>query len=181
MAPPKRIPDAAVIQAIREWRGNVEGAADQLRITSSNLRKRLVALEVNLATLRQGGTDSYHSHPIPSIPMTPIVAGKTHQGESHKSQGRLYPRRVPRPNLTDVSTAPAAAERPIRVSPTVADVIRRGRRRLSAATDQDIDDTALLAKFVAETFEPWVNALVEQAAGAGANEDRPEGEKREDH
>lgn len=52
----------------------------------------------------------------------------------------------------------------VRVLPEQAERIRRGRRRLAVALDADLDDTDLLAQFIGERFEAWI----EEKVSAGA-------------
>jgi hypothetical protein len=74
---------------------------------------------------------------------------------------------------------PRHRERPIRLLPEHGDRIRRGRRRLSAETDNDLDDSALLGRFIEERFDRWVEDLVRQvreSRGVGAG-DKDSGDK----
>jgi len=48
----------------------------------------------------------------------------------------------------------------VRVLPEQAERIRRGRRRLAVALDADLDDSDLLAQFIAERFQVWIDEKV---------------------
>jgi hypothetical protein len=166
MAAPKLRSDADVKCAIERWRGNVRAAADELGIKPDNLRARLKVLAVDLEGLRKRGAPFRdHKRGTPQGPvMRPMGSGAANAGGGRESLGAPFPAGGARSKLVVMSSAvPELArrgEKPIRVLPDHADRIRRGRRRLSAEADSDVDDSALLAQFIEEQFESWLEDLI---------------------
>ena len=66
----------------------------------------------------------------------------------------------------DVAPIRAGRAPLVRVLPAEAERIRRGRRRLAVALDADVDDTELLARFIADRFDAWIEDQVAAATRA---------------
>ena len=139
--------------AIEKWRGNVKAAAAELGIKPDNLRKRLLALGIELQIIRLGGTPQ-------SPPETRMPPQSQDEPGGQKSVGALCSGRVLTASFGVVSSTVSdfgrRMDKPIRVQPEHGDRIRSGRRRLSAEADTDLDDTQLLAEFIEEGFEDWL-------------------------
>ncbi len=176
MGAPRRISDRVLVAAFVRWKGNVEGAADSIPIAPNNMRKRLQALGMDLASARaeiRTGTFGISRYvPDESPPTEPPVRLS---GTAQRSAPAIYPKPVETPTLGSVSSAvPEFARRgdkPIRVLPEHGDRIRRGRRQLSAQADADLDDSALLAQFIEERWDDWLSEQTKTA-----RRERTEGE-----
>lgn len=81
------------------------------------------------------------------------------------SRNRIY-ERLTREGI-DPAPIRAGAVPPVRVHEAGAELIRRCRRRLAVALDADINDTDLLAQFIDERLEAWVEEKVAAAAERG--------------
>jgi hypothetical protein len=64
------------------------------------------------------------------------------------------------------------SEKPIRIPAEAVGRIRRGRRRLSAETDSDLDDSTIVAEFIEESFDPWVEKKVKALRAAREKESK---------
>ncbi len=161
MGAPERVSKAAAIASLERWRGNVEGAADELHIAPNNLRNCIKRFSIDLQEIR------IRTHPQdqngPNAPVR-MERGRSDGPDDQQSASAIFPSANRPPTVSTVSSVvPEFArrgEKPIRVLPDHGDRIRRGRRRLSAEADSDLDDSALLAQFIDERFEGWLDEMV---------------------
>jgi hypothetical protein len=181
MAAQKRVQDSSIREALECWRGNIQAAAAWVGLAPNNFRRRLKELALDPAALR--GEPAAGAPPDHYIPDGPRQAAPFPPIDQQQSEGDISPAAGHAPNPVGMGAAlpvvPRQRERPIRILPEYGDRIRRGRRRLAAETDNDLDDSALLGRFIEERFAIWVEELVRQvreSRGEGTG-DKNEGGK----
>jgi hypothetical protein len=174
----KRVRDSAIREALERWRGNIQAAAAWVGMAPNNFRRRLKELGIHPAVVRgQGGAPASSSRYVPDGSRQ---AGRF-PASDQQSAADIYPVGGHAPSLVGMGAVlpvvPRPRERPIRILPELGDRIRRGRRRLAAETDNDLDDSALLGRFIDERFEVWVEELIRRVRESRAGGD---GAKNED-
>jgi len=171
-----------ITNALLRWRGKVKFAAEELGISRNALYDRIrrdgIDLEAyrsatqNVAPMKVGKVGKVGVSPPKADKGDASALGSTgrHAGVSRNSRDNFSGARRGR-TLPSMSTPVAQLEsrrrdRPIRVAPDEQEIIRQGRRRLSAELDMDIDENALIAEFIRERFSDWVADFLERARGA---------------
>lgn len=160
MPAPKRIPDAAVIGAIQKWRGNVEAAAEELRIAPVNLRKRLASLGVDLSLLR--ATDRYRTSSTHRNVSNPNPLSDT-LPTGELSRARIFSARAKGSTLRGMTTTATALaindrarSKPTRLTPPHEDRLREAKFDLQARYRAEIGESQILEQFFADEFEGWI-------------------------
>ena len=175
----KRVQDSTIREALERWRGNIQAAAAWVGMAPNNFRRRLKELGIDPATVRRRGAPASHGRYVPD------GSGQAARfpASDQQSEADIYPAGGDAPSLVGMGAVlpvvPRQRERPIRILPELGDRIRRGRRRLAAETDNDLDDSALLGRFIEERFDVWVEELVRQVreSRAGGDGDKNGGGK----
>lgn len=164
MAPAARVSTLQIVNALLKWRGRVKHAAEDLGITRKTLYERISREGLDLDNFRRAGS---HVSPISgyTVNTSPIDSESSRGGATSGSRNERdgYRHRSGRPTVgrmsTSVSQLAPRREKPLRIPPDEEEVIRRGRRLLSAELNRDLDDNEVLAQFIRERFDGWVEDL----------------------
>lgn len=158
MPAPKRVPDAAVKEAIERWRGNVTAAAEDVGIHPNNLRKRLDSMGVDVRVLRSGPSVAVNHNPStatlrtdrnPStgsrsgVAIFPAGGGSATLGSKMEAQVEA-PIRTVRPRRS-----------PLRILPEHQEMLREAKLDFGATFRIETDENTILAQFIEEEFEGW--------------------------
>ncbi|HKP99853.1 MAG TPA: helix-turn-helix domain-containing protein [Actinomycetes bacterium] len=165
-----------VLATIKQWRGNVSGAAGALGIHPNNLRKRLKGLGFDLEALRKGSlqrkvvppmqpSGTHDTHHNPSAPNDPPAPNG---GTGHESSSAIYPKTKRLPTLAGVNaTLPdqeiplvRPKQQPLRLKPEQVDKLREAKFDIAAKARHETDENAILQQFFADEFDDWLQRLL---------------------
>lgn len=166
MSPQTRVSVQEIVNALLRWRGCVKATADDLGISRKNLYERIERERLDLAGFRTsaGGVTPIRGDTGDMSPRTD--SGSTEKRGARNACAPLSSARGLRkvaPMSTPVTEIEARRkERPLRVAPDQEEIVRRGRRQLAAKLNQDLSDDALLAQFILERFDGWIDEVRER-------------------
>jgi hypothetical protein len=171
-----------IANALIEWRGNVQAAAEALGIRRNSLYERVRRLGLNLEAFRSSGQRV--------VPVTSVsgVSGGDRSGVSrpecpdHHARKNKAARFTGESSLHKLSSMEAPSEegmagapikaipgrsRPPRLRPNQQDRLREAKLDLGARYRVETDENLILQQFFDETFEGWIDHKLAPAEAEG--------------
>jgi len=175
MAGPRKVSAQEIANALLEWRGNVQAAAEALGLRRNSLYERIQKLELNLAGFRAAGRAVV---PVTSVTGVSGVPGRQRQqdmvdGGEHarKDEPAPFTEQSAERRFGTVESAkvlePDSARTPVhaiqsrarapRLRPGQQDRLREAKLDLGAKYRVETNENLILQQFFDENFEDWLD------------------------
>jgi hypothetical protein len=159
--------------ALLEWRGNVQAAADSLGLSRNSLYERLRRLGLNLEGFRRAGKAVI---PVTVVPSVPGMRGRLSSAQSHEhaqqNDSAKFTNAGARPTfgaMEEVSEAPTIQAAPRRrgraprLRPPQVDRLQEAKLDFGARHRVETTEDLILQQFFDEAFERWFGLKMEPA------------------
>lgn len=173
-----RIPSERILDAIREWGGNVSATAAALGMHPKNLRERLARLDVDLDAIR---TSAYRATTarVERFGVPGVVRHSAAGTYGQKSTGDTLAQGRRAPIVSAVQSAMVKDENEVaalpvrttggnaktaRIKPAYQERLREAKVDLIGRFRIDTDEQTVFDQFFEEAFDAWLRSKLEPAA-----------------